>query len=191
MKREQAYLNIIKQNNLKSVVEVGVWNGDLSLLALNNCPSIVSYYLVDPLREETNNFPYKSENYDFPKMMAGDRYICNMGGKTRSQADLDQMYLEILSKISVFPSARFIREQSTQAAEQFDNDSLDMVFIDAIHLYENVKEDIFTWLPKVKHGGILAGDDYSPSFPGVVHAVQEVFKNSFCAHDNIWYTIKH
>jgi hypothetical protein len=62
---------------------------------------------------------------------------------------------------------------STEAAKQFKPGELDFVYIDANHSYESVKEDVATWFPKVKPGGILGGHDYEPKFPGVVKAVNE------------------
>jgi hypothetical protein len=190
MSRENTYIQLIKKYNPTNIAEVGVWNAKLSLLALNECNNITQYYLIDPLQEDTNNFIYDSTNPDFPSIMNNNRYICNMGGETKNQQGLDQMYDNILSQISHFPSANFIREESIVAANKFLDKSLDMVFIDAIHLYENVKEDIKTWLPKVKSGGIISGDDYTDYFPGVKQAVQEYFKNEFSVENGIWYVIK-
>jgi predicted O-methyltransferase YrrM len=68
---------------------------------------------------------------------------------------------------------------SVQAARQFDDATLDFVFIDADHEYESVKADIAAWWPKVKPGGILAGHDFAPEFPGVMLAVREAFKDTF------------
>jgi hypothetical protein len=190
MSRENTYIQLIKKYNPTNIAEVGVWNAKLSLLALNECNNITQYHLIDPLQEDTNNFIYDSTNSDFPSIMNNNRYICNMGEETKNQQELDQMYDSILSRISHFPSANFIREESIVAANKFLDKSLDMVFIDAIHLYENVKEDIKTWLPKVKSGGIISGDDYTDHFPGVKQAVQEYFKNEFSVENGIWYVIK-
>ena len=49
----------------------------------------------------------------------------------------------------------------------------DMVFIDADHSYESVKQDIQIWMPKLHFGGLMCGHDYESRFPGVVKAVQE------------------
>jgi predicted O-methyltransferase YrrM/GR25 family glycosyltransferase involved in LPS biosynthesis len=72
-----------------------------------------------------------------------------------------------------------LRMTSLEAAKQFENNSLDFVFIDASHEYEDVKNDINAWFPKVKNGGIIAGHDYYVTghdyFPGVKKAVNEIF----------------
>jgi hypothetical protein len=53
---------------------------------------------------------------------------------------------------------------SIEAAETYLDNSLDFVFIDAAHDYDSVKQDIISWLPKVKKGGIISGHDY-PHLP--------------------------
>ena len=72
-----------------------------------------------------------------------------------------------------------IKMFSTDAAKYIADGSLDFVYIDAAHDYENVKLDINAWAPKVRKGGIVSGDDYYP-FPsgstGVVDAVNEYVK---------------
>jgi len=70
-----------------------------------------------------------------------------------------------------------IVDESCNAAKQFEDGSLDFVFIDASHSYENVRKDIIAWLPKVKVGGILAGHDYGNGYEGVIQAVDEIFGN--------------
>ena len=68
----------------------------------------------------------------------------------------------------------------------FPNESLDFVFIDAGHMYEEVKEDISLWLPKVKPGGVISGHDYSNKWPGVAAAVNEMFGKPTEIHGTIW-----
>lgn len=52
-----------------------------------------------------------------------------------------------------------IRKTSVDASKDFLDKSLSFVFIDACHSYECVKEDLESWFPKIKSGGILAGHD--------------------------------
>jgi|GEM_PF-2197004 predicted O-methyltransferase YrrM len=61
---------------------------------------------------------------------------------------------------------------SEKAASKFKDGSIDFVWLDAGHDYHTVKRDIVAWLPKVKAGGIIGGDDYP--MKGVGDAVREV-----------------
>ena len=49
-----------------------------------------------------------------------------------------------------------------------------LVFIDADHAYEAVKNDIKVWWSLVQPDGILAGHDYNNKCPGVNQAVDEL-----------------
>lgn len=72
-----------------------------------------------------------------------------------------------------------IRRTSEEANNLYQDESVDIIFIDADHSYEAVKKDIKIWLPKVKKGGILAGHDYPSGYhPGVKQAVDEIFITS-------------
>ena len=52
------------------------------------------------------------------------------------------------------------RNPSTAAAAQYENESLDWVYIDAGHSFEDIKADYEAWFPKVRTGGIISGHDY-------------------------------
>ena len=77
-----------------------------------------------------------------------------------------------------------IRKTSIEASNLYQDRSLDFVFIDAAHDYENVKADIEAWYPKVKIGGYIGGHDY-PEFEGVKRAVDEFLKQNFIKKENI------
>lgn len=68
-----------------------------------------------------------------------------------------------------------IISDSVSASRLFGDASLDWVHLDARHDYASVKADIEAWLPKVKPGGWLSGDDYdTQKWPEVVKAVSDV-----------------
>ena len=61
---------------------------------------------------------------------------------------------------------------SHRASRLFADATLDWVHLDARHDYDSVRADITAWLPKVKSGGWLTGDDYdAEKWPEVVAAV--------------------
>lgn len=80
-----------------------------------------------------------------------------------------------------------IRMTSLEAASLYQDNSLDFVFIDAAHDYENVLNDILAWSAKVKSGGIISGHDFH--HPPIQQAVSETVgeANSF---GGCWYVFK-
>lgn len=62
---------------------------------------------------------------------------------------------------------------SVEAATEFENESLDAVFIDGDHREASVNADIEAWLPKIKPYGILCGHDFDEA--GVSAAVHNNF----------------
>lgn len=53
--------------------------------------------------------------------------------------------------------------------------SLDFVYLDADHEYQNIKAELDAIRCKIKAGGFIAGHDYDPLHPGVMRAVNETF----------------
>jgi hypothetical protein len=51
--------------------------------------------------------------------------------------------------------------RSELASKGFIDRSIDAVFIDACHSEESVRNDILCWLPKIKEGGVVFGDDWA------------------------------
>ena len=60
--------------------------------------------------------------------------------------------------------AVIVRDYSTEAAELFQDKSIDFVYIDAGHDYKSVTKDLICWFPKVKSGGYFLGHDYTDGY---------------------------
>jgi cephalosporin hydroxylase len=87
----------------------------------------------------------------------------------------DQLYNHFLSNMHAVQNYYTAKRlTSLQAAQTYADNTIAFVMLDASHEYEDVKADILAWLPKVQSGGILAGDDYHHTWPGVVQAVTEL-----------------
>ena len=57
-------------------------------------------------------------------------------------------------------NVEFVKKYSMNAIKDFEDESLDFVYIDANHTFEFVINDIAEWERKVRRGGIVAGHDY-------------------------------
>ena len=64
--------------------------------------------------------------------------------------------------------------KSQDAIPLLPDNYLDLVYIDAVHDYDNVKAELLLLKPKMKKNGIYSGHDYSPQFEGVKKAIHEV-----------------
>jgi|WetSurMetagenome_2_1015567.scaffolds.fasta_scaffold04766_2 hypothetical protein len=68
-------------------------------------------------------------------------------------------------------------------AQAYPDASIDLAFVDALHTYEDTRQIIEAYLPKIRVGGILAGHDYEPAkYPGVVRAVTELLPGASVRH---------
>ena len=102
-------------------------------------------------------------------------------------------YNDALKKLEKFNKrTAWYVQPSLEAYLLFDDNSLDVVYLDASHVYIDVLQDCIAWYKKLKPGGVLCGHDYrldwnnmdehSASFinaHGVVKAVNEfvILKN--------------
>ena len=110
----------------------------------------------------------------FDKVVSVDPYI---SGYDTTDMNSARQRLEIardLFTIRFFddPRVEQISKKSNQAAPMFEDNSIPFVYVDAGHNYEAVRDDLKCWVPKVKKGHFIAGDDYK--WPGVNKAVVEV-----------------
>ncbi len=82
---------------------------------------------------------------------------------------------------------QLIIADSVTASRLFADASIDWVHLDARHDYFSVKADIRAWLPKVKLGGWLSGDDYDElKWPEVVKAVGELLPGANAWSNQQW-----
>lgn len=81
--------------------------------------------------------------------------------------------------------AKLIKAISVEGVKEFEDNSLDFVYIDGDHRFDYVMEDLIAWGRKVKVGGVIAGHDYYRfRNAGVVPAV-DVYTN--CHYVNEWF----
>lgn len=81
-------------------------------------------------------------------------------GVTRNQDKLDSQYEQTKKVLAPYPNSTIIRKTSMEAVEDFEDESLDFVYIDGNHEFRYIAEDLHEWTKKVKKGGIVSGDDF-------------------------------
>lgn len=122
-------------------VEVGVYQGGFSDQILHT--HVGKLHLVDSWRHYDD---YGADS-------------CN-----RCDEDQDKVYQSVWNRFKPeIDSGKVVihRMFSVDAATQFEDRSLDWVYIDANHRLEAVLSDLRAWAPKIKNGGWLMGHDYS------------------------------
>jgi hypothetical protein len=174
---------IISEEKYSKFLEVGVWRGQNIITIAKKFPNILCY-AVDPYDYE-QYIGKVNNNFIKPKLFESksERLLKN---------ESERIFEETSSYQNRYNNFKLIRKSSVKAALDFENASLDLVFIDAIHTYESVKKDIETWLPKVRVGGCLSGHDYSVEFFGVIQAVNEKLgvDNIVIKSDATWFYFK-
>jgi hypothetical protein len=81
-----------------------------------------------------------------------------------------------------------IQDYSYNQVNNFPDGFFDVIYIDADHSYEAVKNEIEKYTPKCKY--IIGGHDYYHSSPGVIKAVDEAFGNpTITFTDSSWFKI--
>lgn len=123
-----------------NAIEVGVWEGEF---AANN--------LLD---------------------WKGNYWLCDAWQKRpETDAVTDKNHLNTLQWYEVQKKAinntsfamnrvKVIQEFSVKAAERFEDGFFDWIYIDAMHDYQSVLDDLRAWYPKLRQGGLFSGDDY-------------------------------
>ena len=90
-------------------------------------------------------------------------------GKEDNQEREDRRYEEAKARLAPYPNCTIIRKTSMDAVEEFENDSIDFVYIDGNHSFKYVAEDICEWIKRVKPGGFVCGHDYIYANPENFH----------------------
>ena len=171
MKQRAVWLSEFIGNNKMEGVEVGVLRGPTFKSLMITCPNLtltgVDTFIPDKV--------WKSQEIKNSEDMLKIKPL--------------YWYQELLDFCEDYNGrAKIIRNFSNQAVNEFKDESLDFVFIDASHDFESVNEDIYNWKDKVKKGGMVSGHDID--LLQVRMAVSNHNTNFQTGPDNVWWWIK-
>jgi len=128
-----------REKGMKFGVEVGVQNARYSRHMLSTWRSCRKYVLVD-LWDQQQNYS-DSANADYFTQT--------------------KIYETALSTVMPWrDKVEVCKDSSTRCALRYDDDFFDWVYLDARHDYYGVLEDIHSYWPKLRPGGLLTGHDY-------------------------------
>ncbi len=115
--------------------------------------------------------------------------------KRRSaQGDWDSLYDRTRKLLAPYKNCVLVRKTSMDAVKDFEDESLDFVYIDGHHAFKYIAEDLWDWTKKVKKGGIVSGHDFwrfrrNPYDPYACHVVDVLQAYTRCMDIKTWYVL--
>ena len=160
---QDLYTNMVAAaNGGETFVEVGAWLGKST------------NYLATQIRESKKNINFTTvdtwkgtDDEDIHQQIVGT-----------FNGDIFYEFMDNTSLCNNYGVFETIKDTSRKASQQFSNNSIDFIMLDAGHSYDALKDDLDAWYHKVKPGGYITGDDYGV-FSGVTQAANEFFYNQF------------
>ena len=144
--RHTLYREILKDVS-GMYVEVGTCFGGFADFLLKNT-ACTKLFCIDPYRK-----------------FGSDEYKDTLNSYTPDENDMKYRMVFVKLKSTFGDRVEMILTTSVEASQLFGPKSLSVCYIDANHEYEYVRKDILAWLPKVKPGGWICGDDVEPLLP--------------------------
>jgi predicted O-methyltransferase YrrM len=120
-------------------LEVGCWTGHSTSILAKRAKEIFSDIIVVDSFEGNEGTPL----YDYAK-----------------ENEVKNIFISNMKELDLWDNISLFHMDSNEAHKFIDNESVIFLFIDAGHTYEQVKEDLINYIPKVKKGGIICGHDY-------------------------------
>lgn len=121
-----------------NAIEVGVWRGEF---AAHNLRFWIGDYFMCDL-------------WDFREDGTADKNMKDPGSWAEVMQEAIDNTAFAGSRVSIKKGA------SVDMAKTFPSDFFDWIYLDALHDYDSVLEDIEAWWPKLRKGGLFSGDDY-------------------------------
>ena len=134
----------------RSAVEVGVFRGGFSRHNLKTWKG-EKYYMVDAWGFRAND-------------TTGEQLSLDKNGNSTEWNERNyQMALDAVKEFlpPLGNRAVILRRFAESVVNEFSDGEFDFVYIDAGHEYRNVMRDLRMWWPKLRLGGMFAGDDFA------------------------------
>lgn len=139
LSRFDLWMQVIDEISAKNICEIGVWKGEFAEEILSKCKSISQYNMIDPWA----NLPDWNKPFNINTQAFGE------------------IYKEAMNRIQPYSEkVKVLIGRTKDRIGDIEDQSLDFVYIDGDHTLRGITIDLHKILPKVKVGGIIAGDDF-------------------------------
>ena len=91
-------------------------------------------------------------------------------------------WFENMKGLSLLDNIELNYDESIKVANRLKNGTMDLVYIDASHIYKDIKADILAWWPKIKKGGIMCGHDCELN--ATPEQIQQIKENPLWSKDD-------
>lgn len=129
-----------KDMGFKVGAEIGVFEGKN---LIKYCQQGLKMYGIDPW-----------------KGYGDKQYTPDSKGKKYVFRSLEYIYRHAVENVKPYPDCTLIRKKSIDALKDIPDCSLDFVYIDGDHRFDQTAIDLVQWTYKVRKGGVIAGHDY-------------------------------
>lgn len=164
VENEETLSRLIKENNIKTVLEIGCFLGKSTKFFVEQGCTVISIDTFEGAKDINASAEVQKR---LPTMF--------------EQFKFNLKELGIEDKVTVFKGSSveaFISEPEYRA---------DLIFIDGSHEYGDVVADIQDWYGRADK--VLCGDDYTNVHPQVKQAVDELLPDAN-TNQRVWYVIK-
>lgn len=179
MRRWDVIAGLCQSIDARTFVEVGCKEGRTTGFVLAQCPQVnvvaIDPWCVQPKSDDPTRETY--EDWDFAEI---ERQFWEHVGANTDRCRV----IRTTSEAAAAAYADSVQRQLAPPA--------DIVFVDALHNYDSVMQDISAWWPLVRDGGFLCGHDFNHKWPGVMRAVADNFplmRVGLCP-DSVWFVQK-
>ena len=152
---------------------------------------LLDYYNVDKKWKVLEIGSYAGASSELISYYAGELTCCDIWEEYIYPIErANKAYNEFSMTIDRSKNIIECKKNSNDLVNEIDDDTFDMIYIDADHSYNSVLNDIKKWFSKVKSGGVISGHDYYIS--DVKKAVDEFFgeNNTKIFKDSSWSYLK-
>lgn len=112
---------------------------------------------------------------NFKKVISIDPFLndYDINDLTCEYMELTEVYKIFEQRMSKHKNFEHIKKTSDDTVNDLKDVKVDLIYIDGLHTYEQVKKDIENYLPLINDGGFICGHDYHSVWQGVVDAIHE------------------